>query len=797
MAKIQCGKCGGIIELPDGATSGVCPRCGDLTSLPEKTGGQAGDPDNGKDCSPEKTELQKSTDAYDSIVDLIEDAPEDNKPIPEKQEDRKPASDLDRFEAKLADPGKPELRLPRMGCFLIFLIFFLMCMGFSSAYYSTVGEIPAKYSIPEERVSVTDTEGILLEEDMAVLDALAKEISKQEDCGVAVMFFDARLANMLTVFDQIAAEWAPGKGVLLICDVRNSTMRLGLIGSGWQLADWDMDTVAASCRAYRKDQRGAQAIELLTTLKHSLDTAEKKTHPVENADAAGAGKTTAASAGDDVVQRLEKSIGAMTKGDVKTLLSADDNAIKSLVSGENKPAEKDSASEGGAAGTQASAEEKAAEAKIAAEDRAAEAALDEDFDDDDESVGMRAYREKNGGKTKKGAGILFSSTVNRGGETSVRNCALFFLIATILVAVFAVKNGKKTRASDLKKNPAVLAEFRKKRGGNPALRLVDTNEYIPVKWTHKKFLRITAIVLAVLMGLSAGSSQSESVENDKPRELNELIPDYPEDGRIVDQAGVFTPEGMAKVSAAIRHLESNTGGEMIVYTVKTLNGRPIEEFSLDAAMKWKIGKKGRDDGALFVLAVDDHEGRLEIGYGWEGPINDGRAGALLRSVIPEFRNEQYAEAAVKVVRGVESYVTGVPVPASDEAGSAVPAGTPKAYEPMVRDYGVLAYEKPNKDPRVLDPADSLWGMIGILGCLIAVAAAYWGRIVMTSAPHFVIFDPTAVRVYTPSSGSGGGGSSRSSRSYSSSRSSSRSSSSSRRSSGGGGSFGGGGASVKW
>ena len=200
----------------------------------------------------------------------------------------------------------------------------------------------------------------------------------------------------------------------------------------------------------------------------------------------------------------------------------------------------------------------------------------------------------------------------------------------------------------------------------------------------------------------------------------------------------------------------NTGGEMIVYTVKTINGRPIEEFSLDVATKWKIGKKGKDNGALLVIAVNDHQDRLEIGYGWEGPVNDGRAGALLRDIVPELHDEKYADAAVKVVRGIESYVTGVPVLSSDETGTAVPAAKPIVYVPTVRDYGTLAYEKPNRDPRVLDPADSTWGMIGILGCLIAIAAAYWGRIVMTSAPHLVIVDPTAVRVYTPSSGSGGG-----------------------------------------
>ena len=757
MAKIQCGKCGGQVELPDGATSGECPNCGSFTAYPENPGEQTDRPVGSEEESLQKKYHDKAADVYESILDLIEDEPAEKSSKTEKKKEREPSSPfLEKYEAKLTDPCKPEPRLPRMGCFLVFLIFLILGVSFSGAFYHSVGEMPAKYSIPEEYVSVTDTEGILLERDRAALEALANEISGQADCGVAVMFFDAQLANMLTVFDQVAAEWAPGKGVLLICNVRNSTMRFGLIGPGWQLADWDLDTVDAACRAYRKDQRGAKAVELLTRLKQSLDTVEKTTCPDGNADGAESGKTTA---------------------------SAEKKPDEPKASGKDKDSE-----------VRAAAGEKAAEAKIAAEDKAAEEALDEEEFEDDESVGMRANAEKNGKKGKY-TGILYSSNVVRGGEGSARNWTVFFLVATVLVAVIALKNGKKTREADLKRNPTVIAEFRRKSGKNPALRLVDTNEYEPAKWTHKKFLRITAIVMGILLGLSAGSPETDSLVEDHDHEPDSLIPDYPEDGRIVDQAGVFSPDGRAIVSAAIDHLKTNTGGEMIVYTVKTINGRPIEEFSMDAATKWKIGKKGQDNGALLVIAVNDHRDRLEIGYGWEGPIPDGRAGSLLRDIVPELSNEKYAEAAVKVVRGVESYVTGIPVQALAESDSAAPAAKPKAHVPAIKDYGTLAYEKPKHDPRVLDPADSTWGLIGIVGCLIAIIAAYWGRIVMTSAPHLVIVDPTAVHVYTPSSGSGGSGSS--SRSYSRSSSSRSSSSSSRRSSGGGGSFGGGGASGRW
>ena len=93
------------------------------------------------------------------------------------------------------------------------------------------------------------------------------------------------------------------------------------------------------------------------------------------------------------------------------------------------------------------------------------------------------------------------------------------------------------------------------------------------------------------------------------------------------------------------------------------------------------------------------------------------------------------------------------------------------------------------NPRVLDPADSFWGAVGVFGCLIAVLLAYWGRIIGTSAPRLFIYDPTAV--HYSSGGGSDGGSSWSSGSSGSSYSSGGSSG------GGGGSFGGGGASGSW
>ena len=639
-----------------------------------------------------------------------------------------------KFEAKLASPPKPKVRLPRLGCFWIFGIFLFFAVGLATGFYHSVCEVPTSFEIPEGRVTVSDPAGMLLEEDELRLESLAKEISQLADCGVALMFIDERFAEPAAVFDQIASEWAPGKGVLLVQDVRGISIRFGLIGEGWRVADWDYDKVWKEAGAFRILERGAKAIALLERLKHSIQTAAKV--PVGTEKAGGQSEQSTA-------QAQAKNPANMTDEEL--------------------------------------------EKQMAAEDAAAEAALDEEFDgedyDDEESIGMRAYAEKNKGKRTKG--ILYSSMTDRGGDGSAKNYALIFLAICGAVAALSIIMGRKQRASDLANGPKVLAKFKKQ--SNSRLKLVDTNEFDDSGILHNKFLRITAAVLGILFGIGfVDSTLSESPKEDVARTENSNIPAAPLDGwRIVDKAGVFGEDGTAKVAAAIRHLEAQTGGEMMVLTVPTIGVASIEDFSIETASRWKIGKAGKDNGALLVLAINDRQNRLEIGYGWEGPINDARAGDLLREIVPELREERFAEAAIKVVQGVEFFVTGVrPDSLHVEAGQQ--PETKPTYVPQVREFENIVYAKPEHDPRVLDPADSMWGAIGVFGCLFAILLAYWGRIVGTSAPHLFIYDPTAVHTY---SGGGSSSSSGSSRSYSSS--------SSHSSGGGGGSFGGGGASGRW
>ena len=128
---------------------------------------------------------------------------------------------------------------------------------------------------------------------------------------------------------------------------------------------------------------------------------------------------------------------------------------------------------------------------------------------------------------------------------------------------------------------------------------------------------------------------------------------------VVDEAQVFSKEERNRILSAIQKLEKATdGGQMAVVTLKSLNGISIEEAGIKIADAWKVGNRGKDDGAILIIVPSERQMRLEIGYGWEGSINDARAGDIIRGLKPFFRAERYADGAVYAVGQVQKLITG-------------------------------------------------------------------------------------------------------------------------------------------
>lgn len=240
--------------------------------------------------------------------------------------------------------------------------------------------------------------------------------------------------------------------------------------------------------------------------------------------------------------------------------------------------------------------------------------------------------------------------------------------------------------------------------------------------------------------------------------------------RVVDEAGVLTQDEINALTHQIDVYEAASGGQMAVLLIRTLYGDAVEDFSLAVAEKWKIGWKGEDNGVLLLLAMEDRESRLEIGYGLEGVINDARAGDILRAMAPYMQQEQYANAISFVIASVSAFVLHENAPESP--------GEEDEYDE----------EFAGTREKVGGPEDTFFGFLGfciifeILGTILAAAMIHpsvkksIGLAFMTGLGLLILQSLLA-----SFKGGGSGG-----RSHGGGRSG-----------GGGGSFGGGGASGRW
>ena len=108
---------------------------------------------------------------------------------------------------------------------------------------------------------------------------------------------------------------------------------------------------------------------------------------------------------------------------------------------------------------------------------------------------------------------------------------------------------------------------------------------------------------------------------------------------VVDLAGIIDDGVEARMDAQLRELEQLTSAQVVVLTLPSLEGESLEAFSIDLAHnRWKLGQKGKDNGVLLTLSVQDRRYRIEVGYGLEGVLPDSLAGSIGRELmVPAFR----------------------------------------------------------------------------------------------------------------------------------------------------------------
>jgi len=139
-----------------------------------------------------------------------------------------------------------------------------------------------------------------------------------------------------------------------------------------------------------------------------------------------------------------------------------------------------------------------------------------------------------------------------------------------------------------------------------------------------------------------------------------LALDLPEPGGYVnDFAQLLSVDFEQEMNQELANLEKETTAEIAVVTVDNLQGTTIEDFAVRLFETWGIGQKGQDNGILILITKAEREVRLEVGYGLEPVITDGRAGDIIRrQMIPYFKSGDYERGVKEAVTAIKSDLKG-------------------------------------------------------------------------------------------------------------------------------------------
>ena len=122
-----------------------------------------------------------------------------------------------------------------------------------------------------------------------------------------------------------------------------------------------------------------------------------------------------------------------------------------------------------------------------------------------------------------------------------------------------------------------------------------------------------------------------------------------------DLSGTLSAGEVSRLDQVLSSFDESTSTQIVVLMVSSLNGEDLEEYSLRLAEANKIGRKGKDNGALLLVARNDRKARIEVGYGLEGALPDALAGQIIRKEIgPHFSRGDYYGGLLAGVEAIMS-----------------------------------------------------------------------------------------------------------------------------------------------
>ena len=130
-------------------------------------------------------------------------------------------------------------------------------------------------------------------------------------------------------------------------------------------------------------------------------------------------------------------------------------------------------------------------------------------------------------------------------------------------------------------------------------------------------------------------------------------------GRVVDEANIFSNSEETQLTSLLVGLEKDSGIQAVVVSVKSLDGYDVADYTIRLAEEWKIGSKANDNGLILLVAPNERDVRIEVGYGLEHKLTDGMSGYIIRKdIIPNFRSGSYFSGVKAGLITVNNVMTG-------------------------------------------------------------------------------------------------------------------------------------------
>ena len=150
--------------------------------------------------------------------------------------------------------------------------------------------------------------------------------------------------------------------------------------------------------------------------------------------------------------------------------------------------------------------------------------------------------------------------------------------------------------------------------------------------------------MLLLLMVGAGWAQAQSA------------PEFPAlTGRVVDQANILSPQAEANLTRVLADHEQATTNQVVVVTLPNLQGYEIADYGYQLGRHWGIGQKGKDNGVLLLVALEERKMRIEVGYGLEGELTDAASSLIINRVMaPMFQQGQLEQG---IIAGVGAILT--------------------------------------------------------------------------------------------------------------------------------------------